>query len=153
MSTGVCSRRSWPTTRAEPVNRTVPRHGRSWLDDPTSTSTSPGSTIRAQVTAGEGGPVGVQRERHIGACARLELHPGEPGELTDRAGDLGQHVAQVELDDLDAGAAAGVAHPDRHRELAVGRAPRRPTAAGRRRRTRCRSGRDRTGRAGWGRGC
>jgi hypothetical protein len=67
-----------------------------------------------------GGPVGVDAEGHVDTLARREPDAGEPGELLHRAGDLGEDVAQVELDHLVALPRARVADADRDSERAVG---------------------------------
>jgi hypothetical protein len=74
----------------------------------------------AEVPAGEGGPVGVHVEPDVGGRAGFQRHPGEADQLPHRAGDLGQHVTQVELDDLLAGPGPGVADPHGGAELPAG---------------------------------
>src|SRR5579872_5491379 len=70
----------------------------SWLDD------------LAAGQAGERGAVRVQAERDPAPLAGLQWNPGEASQPAYRADQLGDRIAEVQLDDLGARPRAGVAY-------------------------------------------
>ena len=99
MSTGVTGLVPYRTDR--PRQSDIRRGRRSSAAEvPTSTSTVAGFDDPGQLAPDEGRPVGVDLERHVGGRPGFERDSGEAGELFHRAGHLGDHVVQVQLDHL-----------------------------------------------------
>ena len=77
---------------------------------PTIRSKRPGSTTRFMSRPTSDKLVGAERERHAALLAWLQRHALEPAQLLHRPRHRADHIADVELHDLIAGARAGVRH-------------------------------------------